>query len=410
MTLSFDKSKVRVVLLEGISPSARAVFQAAGYTNIEEFPKALEGEALIEKIGDARIVGIRSTSKLTKEVLEKAPKLMTVGCFCIGTNQVDLETAMVKGIPVFNAPFSNTRSVAELALSSIIALMRRTPEKNMALHRGEWVKSAAGAHEARGKTLGIVGYGNIGTQLGVLAEQVGMRVVFYDPVKKLPLGNTQASTLSELLAVSDAVSLHVPELPQTKGMIGARELAGMKKGASLVNYSRGSVVDIDALADALKSGQLAGAAIDVFPKEPKSKDDEFVSPLRGLDNTLLSPHVGGSTEEAQEAIGTEVAEKMVKYFDNGSTTSAVNFPNVELPQHAGAIRVLNIHDNTPGVLGAINNAFAEARANVVGQFLQTNAKIGYVVTDMELNGDPEQFRAMLKQIPGSLKTRILHRA
>ncbi len=410
MTLSFDKRSVRIVLLEGVSPTARAVFEKAGYTNIEEFPKALEGDALIEKISDARILGIRSTSKLTKEVLTKAPKLMTVGCFCIGTNQVDLDTALLKGVPVFNAPFSNTRSVAELALSSIIALMRRTPEKNTALHRGEWVKSAAGAHEARGKTLGIVGYGNIGTQLGVLAEQVGMRVVFYDPVKKLPLGNTQAATLAELLSMSDAVSLHVPELTETKGMIGARELAGMKKGASLVNYSRGSVVDIEALADALKSGQLAGAAIDVFPKEPKSKDDEFLSPLRGLDNALLSPHVGGSTEEAQEAIGAEVAEKLVKYFDNGSTTSAVNFPSVELPQHAGAIRVLNIHDNTPGVLGAINSAFATAKANVVGQFLRTNAKIGYVVTDIELEGDPEQFRSKIKAIPGSIKTRILHRA
>ena len=409
MTLSFDKSKVKILLLEGISPTARKVFEVAGYTNIEEYPKALTGKDLIERLDDVRILGIRSTSQLTKEVIENAPKLMVAGCFCIGTNQVDLDSALEHGMPIFNAPFANTRSVAELAISSIVALMRRTPEKNIALHRGEWIKSAKGSREVRGKTLGIVGYGNIGVQLSILAEHIGMRVIYYDIEKKLPLGNTRsAASLDELLGLSDVVSLHVPETADTKDLIGARELLLMRKGSCLINYSRGTVVDIDALAEALKSGQLGGAAIDVFPKEPKSKDDEFISPLRGLDNALLSPHVGGSTEEAQDGIGTEVAEKLVRYFDNGSSAGAVNFPQVSLPQHPKAYRVLNIHKNIPGVLKQLNEVFAVAEANVVGQFLQTNAKIGYVVTDIEAKGDPEEFRTSLKAISGSIKTRILY--
>ncbi|MBI5470521.1 phosphoglycerate dehydrogenase [Candidatus Kaiserbacteria bacterium] len=409
MPLSYDKNKVRILLLEGISPTARAVLKSAGYTNIEEYPKALAGNDLIEKLAGVRVLGIRSTTQLSKDALESADKLMVVGCFCIGTNQVDLGMALTCGIPVFNAPFANTRSVAELAISSIIALMRRTPEKNLALHRGIWTKSAKGSREVRGKTLGIVGYGNIGTQLSVLAEHLGMNVYYYDIEKKLPLGNTRPiSTFHELLQISDVVSLHVPETSGTKNMIGAKEIALMKPGACLINYSRGKVVDIEALAEALKSGHLAGAAIDVFPKEPKSKDEEFVSPLRGLDNALLSPHVGGSTEEAQEAIGIEVADKIVRYIDNGSTTGAVNFPHVALPQHPGAYRILNIHKNIPGVLGQLNAVFAEAKANVAGQFLQTNTEIGYVVTDIAGVGDPEIFRAALKTIPGSIRTRILH--
>jgi D-3-phosphoglycerate dehydrogenase / 2-oxoglutarate reductase len=409
MTLSFDKSKVKILLLEGISPTARKVFESAGYTNVEEFPKALSGEELAQRIQDVRILGIRSTTQLDGLALETAPKLMVAGCFCIGTNQVDLDVALQKGIPVFNAPFANTRSVAELVLSSLIALLRRTPEKNIALHNGTWIKSAKGSREARGKTLGIVGYGNIGTQLSILAEQVGMHVCYFDTEKKLPLGNTHpVGTLDELLKMSDVISLHVPETPETKHLIGARELALMKPGSCLINYARGTVVDIDALADALKSGHLGGAALDVYPSEPKSKDDPFVSPLQGLHNALLSPHVGGSTEEAQEAIGIEVAEKLVRYFDNGSTTSAVNFPNVALPQHEGSYRILNIHQNIPGVLVKLNAVLAEGHANVVGQFLQTNAKIGYVVTDIVAKGDPESFRTALKAIPGNIRTRILH--
>jgi D-3-phosphoglycerate dehydrogenase len=409
MSLSFDKSKVKILLLEGISPTARNIFAKAGYTNIEEFPKALSGNALIEKLQGVRILGIRSTTDLNHDALTHADKLMVVGCFCIGTNQVALDSALARGIPVFNAPFANTRSVAELALSSAIALMRRTPEKNMALHRGEWIKSANGSHEVRGKMLGIVGYGNIGTQLSVLAEQLGMRVGYYDTEKKLPLGNARPfNSLDELLKSSDIVTLHVPETARTKLLIGRDELKKMKHGASLINYSRGTVVDVDALAEMLKSGHIAGAAIDVFPKEPKSKDESFASPLRGLDNALLSPHVGGSTEEAQEAIGVEVAEKLVKYFDNGSTTGAVNFPHAALPQHEHAYRILNIHENIPGVLRALNAVLSEGNANIVGQYLQTNEKIGYVVTDIEAKGDPEIFRKSLNAIPGSIRTRILH--
>lgn len=409
MTLSFDKNKVKILLLEGISPTARDVFEKSGYSNIEEFPKALAGKALIERLKGVRILGIRSTTELDSEALMQADKLMLVGCFCIGTNQVALDTALERGVPVFNAPFANTRSVAELAISSIIALMRRTPEKNLALHRGQWIKSAKGSREVRGKTLGIVGYGNIGTQLSILAEQLGMRVAYFDTEKKLPLGNARpVDSFEELLRVSDIVTLHVPETARTKLMLGKKELAMMKHGACLINYSRGSVVDLEALAELLKVGHIAGAAIDVYPKEPKSKDELFVSPLRGIDSALLSPHVGGSTEEAQEAIGIEVAEKLVRYFDNGSTNGAVNFPQVALPQHENAFRILNIHQNIPGVLKELNAVFAEAKANVLGQFLQTTEKIGYVVTDIEATGDPEQFRHDLNAIPGSLRTRILH--
>lgn len=408
MALSFDKSKVKILLLEGISPSAKNVFEKAGYTNIEEYPKALSGKALVEKLQGVRILGIRSTTDLDADALKQADKLMVAGCFCIGTNQVALDSALLRGIPVFNAPFANTRSVAELALSSAIALMRRTPEKNLALHRGEWIKSAHGSHEVRGKVLGIVGYGNIGTQLSVLAEQLGMRVGYYDTEKKLPLGNARPfDSLDDLLKSSDVITLHVPETARTKLLIGMSELKKMKHGACIINYSRGTVIDIDALAEMLKSGHIAGAAIDVFPKEPKSKDESFISPLRGLDNALLSPHVGGSTEEAQEAIGVEVAEKLVKYFDNGSTTGAVNFPHVALPQHEHAYRILNIHENIPGVLRALNAVLSEGSANIVGQYLQTNEKVGYVVTDIEAKGNPEDFRKALNAIPGSIRTRIL---
>ena len=409
MSVSFDKNKIKIVLLENVSPTARALFEKAGYTNIVEIPKALEGDELMAIAPDVRILGIRSTTYLKPEFFDKAEKLISVGCFCIGTNQVDLPYAAKRNVAVFNAPFSNTRSVAELAMSSIVSLMRRIPEKNAAMHRGVWDKSATRSNEVRFKTLGIVGYGAIGTQLSVLAESFGMHVNYYDAEKKLPVGNARSmNTLEEVLRSSDVISLHVPDIPQTRNLLNAEKIAIMKDGACVINYSRGSVVDIEALAAALKSGKLRGAAIDVYPKEPKSKQEEFVSALRGVDSALLTPHVGGSTVEAQEMIGEEVAEKLIRYIDNGSTTGAVNFPNVTLPQHPGAYRILNIHENKPGVLTAINSELAKAGANIVGQYLQTNPTTGYVVIDIEMKGDPETFRSILKAIPGTLKTRILH--
>src|SRR5579884_1334980 len=323
---SLDKSKIKVVLLEGIHQTAVDSFRADGYTGVEHYPKSLPESRLIEVVRDAYLIGIRSATHLTRKVFDNATRLIGVGCFCIGTNQVDLEAAEDRGIPVFNAPFSNTRSVAELVLAETIMLMRGIPYRNAAAHRGEWIKTAAGSCEVRGKVLGIIGYGHIGTQMGVLAEAVGMQVVFYDIETKLALGNARAvSTLDALLEAADVVTLHVPETPQTQNMIGAAQFAKMKRGARLINAARGTVVDIDALVDALKSGHMAGAAIDVFPKEPKGAGDEFVSPLREFDNVLLTPHIGGSTEEAQENIGVEVAEKLIKYSNNGSTLSAVNF-------------------------------------------------------------------------------------
>ncbi|TDF23126.1 phosphoglycerate dehydrogenase, partial [Delftia tsuruhatensis] len=324
---SLDKSKIKFLLLEGIHPSALEVLRNAGYTNVETVTGALEGEELKRKIADVHFVGIRSRTQLTADVFAAAQKLVAVGCFCIGTNQVDLDAARERGVVVFNAPYSNTRSVAELVLAEAILLLRGVPAKNASAHRGGWLKSAENSYEIRGKTLGIVGYGSIGTQLSVMAESVGMQVLFHDVSTKLPLGNArQAASLADLLAGSDIVTLHVPELPSTQWMIGAKEIAAMKPGAILINASRGTVVEIEPLAEALKAGKLLGAAIDVFPTEPRSNKDEFVSPLRGLDNVILTPHVGGSTMEAQANIGLEVAEKLVKYSDNGTTTSAVNFP------------------------------------------------------------------------------------
>ncbi len=329
---SLDKSKIKFLLLEGIHPSALEVLRNAGYTNVETVTGALEGEELKRKIADVHFVGIRSRTQLTADVFAAAQKLVAVGCFCIGTNQVDLDAARERGVVVFNAPYSNTRSVAELVLAEAILLLRGVPAKNASAHRGGWLKSAENSYEIRGKTLGIVGYGSIGTQLSVMAESVGMQVLFHDVSTKLPLGNArQAASLADLLASSDIVTLHVPELPSTQWMIGAKEIAAMKPGAILINASRGTVVEIEPLAEALKAGKLLGAAIDVFPTEPRSNKDEFVSPLRGLDNVILTPHVGGSTMEAQANIGLEVAEKLVKYSDNGTTTSAVNFPKWPCP-------------------------------------------------------------------------------
>lgn len=404
---SLDKKQIKFLLLEGVHQSAIETLQQAGYSNIEYHPKALPDEELKAAIADAHFVGIRSRSQLTREVFKSAKKLVAVGCFCIGTNQVDLAAATEHGVAVFNAPFSNTRSVAELVLAEAILLLRGIAEKSALAHRGVWKKSASGSYEIRGKKLGIIGYGNIGMQLGVMAESMGMNVCFYDVVNKLPLGNaTQVSTLNELFTQADIVSLHVPELPATKNMISESQLSQMKGGSILINASRGTVVDIDALAEALKSGHLAGAAIDVFPVEPRSNDDEFISPLRDLDNTFLTPHIGGSTMEAQENIGSEVANKLAKYSDNGTSISSVNFPEVALPTHAGMHRLLHIHKNVPGVISAINTIFAENNINIGAQFLQTNESIGYVVVDIEAEHS-ELALQKLTEVEGTVRCRVL---
>lgn len=406
--VSLAKDKIKILLLEGVHQSALQTLQDQGYSNIEFLKTSLPEDELIEKIKDVHFIGIRSRTQLTANVFEHANKLVAVGCFCIGTNQVDLQAAKQKGIVVFNAPFSNTRSVAELVLGEILLLIRGIPEKSAKAHRGVWDKSAAGSFEARGKTLGIIGYGHIGTQLGIMAETIGMKVKFFDIETKLPLGNaTQVPTMKQLLAESDVISLHVPETAQTQDMIGEVQFSQMKKGAIFINASRGTVVDIEALASAIETKQVGGAAIDVFPVEPKSNDEEFVSALRGLENVILSPHVGGSTQEAQENIGIEVAGKMAKYSDNGSTLSAVNFPEVSLPEHTGRSRLLHIHINQPGVLTKINEAFAKHNINIAAQYLQTDDQLGYVVIDVDTD-DSELALDELKQISGTVKARLLH--
>ena len=407
---SYPKQDIRVLLLEGVSQTAVETFRAAGYSQIEFHEKSLPEDELKKRIAEAHIVGIRSRTHLTADVLAEAKRLIAVGCFCIGTNQVDLDAAELAGIPVFNAPYSNTRSVAELVVAQAVLLMRGIPQKNAQCHRGGWSKSASGSHEVRGKTLGIIGYGHIGTQVGVLAESLGMNVIFHDIETKLSLGNARsAAGLDDLLARSDVVTLHVPETPSTKNMFAAAQLAAMKRGAHLINASRGTVVDIDALAAALESGQVGGAAVDVFPVEPKGNADAFVSPLIGFDNVILTPHIGGSTLEAQDNIGVEVAAKLVRYSDNGSTLSAVNFPEVTLPEHAESLRLLHIHRNVPGILSQINELFSRHNVNIDGQFLRTDPKVGYVVID--ISADAAQAAAVkdeLAQIPGTLRTRILY--
>ena len=407
MKISLEKSKIKILLLEGVHESAIEAFEQQGYTNIELYPGSLSQEDLIKKISDIHILGIRSRTQVNAEVMAAARKLIAIGCFCIGTNQVSLIEALKKGTAVFNAPLSNTRSVAELVIAEAILLLRGIPEKNIKAHRGEWQKTAKDSYEIRGKTLGIIGYGNIGSQVSVLAESIGMKVRFYDTVNKLPLGNAeQANSLQEMLAVSDVVTLHVPENDATVKMIGKAELDSMKPGSVLINASRGTVIDIDALANALRTQHIGGAAIDVFPAEPKSAAEEFVSPLREFENCILTPHVGGSTMEAQEKIGSEVALKLIKFSDNGSTLSSVNFPEVTLPTHTGSHRLLHIHENVPGVLSQINNFFSDKGINIQAQHLQTNQDVGYVVTDI----DEEYSQIALKhleQIPGTIKSRVL---
>ncbi|MFP9228895.1 phosphoglycerate dehydrogenase [Pectobacterium cacticida] len=406
--VSLEKDKIKFLLVEGVHQSALNNLRAAGYTNIEFHKGALDPEALKASIRDAHFVGIRSRTQLTEDIFAAAEKLIAVGCFCIGTNQVALSAATKRGIPVFNAPFSNTRSVAEMVIGEMLLMLRGIPAANAKAHRGVWQKLAVGSFEARGKKLGIIGYGHIGMQLGILAESLGMHVYFYDIESKLPLGNAQqVRHLSELLNMSDVVSLHVPENNSTQNMIGAEELALMKPGSILINAARGTVVDIPALCDALSSKHLSGAAIDVFPREPATNNDPFVSPLCEFDNVLLTPHIGGSTQEAQENIGEEVAGKLVKYSDNGSTLSAVNFPEVSLPvPGAHASRLLHIHENRPGIINQINQIFAEQGINIAAQYLQTTPEIGYVVIDVETKG-AETALQLMKAIPGTIRARLL---
>ncbi|MBO9425367.1 phosphoglycerate dehydrogenase [Labrenzia sp. R4_1] len=409
--LSRPKNQIRWLLLEGISPTAHAILEKNGYTNVEVLSGALEKDALIEKMQDVQMLGIRSRTQVTEEVLEAAKSLVAVGCFSVGTNQVDLGGTLTRGIPVFNAPFSNTRSVAELTIAEIVMLMRGVFPKSSGAHEGRWMKTAAGSHEVRGKTLGIIGYGNIGTQLSNLAEAMGLRVIYYDTIDKLQHGNVMpADSMDALLSESDVVSLHVPDTPGTRDMFGADQIAKMKKGAFLINNARGKVVDIDALAAALKSGQLAGAAVDVFPVEPKSNKDEFISPLRGLDNVILTPHVGGSTEEAQARIGEEVSKRLVEYSDVGSTIGAVSFPQVQLPKGTDATRFIQVHHNAPGAMRTLNDLFTRHDLNIHAQYMQSHLDIGYVVLDVDSPvQDPVKILEEIRALPNTIRARLLNR-
>lgn len=408
--LSLAKNNIRVLLLEGVNDSAVKLLNGSGYTNVKRIAKALDPEALKAAIKGVHLLGIRSRTELTEEIFEAADRLIAVGCFSVGTNQVDLEAARRRGIPVFNAPYSNTRSVAELVIGEIVMLLRGVFPRSVAAHQGEWQKSAKDSQEVRGKILGIIGYGNIGSQLSTLAEAMGMRVIYFDQTDKLRHGNTEpADNLDDLLARSDIVSLHVPETPTTHGMIAAEQLARMKPGAFLINNSRGTVVDIDALAAALRSGHLRGAAIDVFPEEPASNADRFTSPLQGIENVILTPHVGGSTEEAQERIGSEVARKFVDFSDIGTTFGAVNFPQVQLPPRATGTRFIQVQQNLPGMLGKLNAVFAKRGLNIAAQYYQTDGEIGYVV--LETDETTRNARAALDEIrllEGTLRTRLIY--
>jgi D-3-phosphoglycerate dehydrogenase / 2-oxoglutarate reductase len=408
--LSLAKDKIRVLLLENISETAVGAMRSAGYTNIRHLPKALDGDALKEAIRGVHLLGIRSRTQVTAEILEEADRLIAIGCFSVGTNQVDAETARHAGVPVFNAPFSNTRSVAELVIGEIIMLLRRIPSRSVGAHQGRWDKSAERSFEVRGKTLGIIGYGNIGSQLSNLAESFGMKVIYYDHTDKLRHGNTEpVETLPELLAQSDVVSLHVPETPATQGMIGRDEIAAMKQGSYLINNSRGTVVDLDALADALRENRLAGAAVDVFPVEPGSAAERFASPLQGLDNVILTPHIGGSTEEAQERIGSEVARKLVDYSDTGATMGAVNFPQVQLPARPMGTRFIQVQRNLPGMLGQLNDVLARHAVNIAAQYYEAQGDIGYVVLDADAStADSRKVLADIRALEGTIRARLLY--
>jgi D-3-phosphoglycerate dehydrogenase len=406
--LSFPKDKIKILLLEGIHDSAVEHFHDHGYHQVQRVSTALSGADLEQALDGVHMVGIRSRTQLTRQAIESANRLMTIGCFCIGTNQVDLTAAAHRGIPVFNAPHSNTRSVAEMVIAEMIMLLRKLGDKNTATHQGRWIKSAEGSFELRGKTLGIVGYGHIGSQVSILAEAMGMRVLYHDILPRLPMGNArQVGTLANLLSSVDIVTLHVPEDPSTANLIDAERLAEMRAGSYLINASRGTVVDVDALTEALRSGHLAGAAIDVFPREPAHASEPFVSPLQNLPNVVLTPHIGGSTLEAQNNIGREVAAKLTMYSDQGATVGAVNFPQLSLAPQQRAHRLLHIHHNQPGVLAGINRALAACEVNIVGQHLQTTADLGYVVTDVDREY-PDALRSQLEAVPGTIRFRILY--
>jgi D-3-phosphoglycerate dehydrogenase len=407
--LSFSKDLVRILLLEGIHDTAVDMLARAGYANVTRMKTALDGEALASALDGVHILGIRSRTQLTAEVFAAADRVLAVGCFCIGTNQVDLKAARALGVPVFNAPFSNTRSVAELVMAEIVMLMRGIPTKSEAAHRGVWDKSAANSWEVRGKTLGIVGYGSIGSQLSVLAESFGMRVIYFDTADKLPHGNAEkAGSLDHLLARADVVTLHVPETPETFNMLGEAQIAGMKPGSFLINNARGTVVDLDALATALREGRLLGAAIDVFPVEPASNNEKFRTPLQNIPNVILTPHVGGSTAEAQARIGEEVARKLIDYSDTGATLGAVNFPQVQLPPRASGTRFMHVHRNVPGLLRRLNDVFGSRDLNIAAQYLQTDGDLGYVVVDAEGVTDDATVMEELRAINGTVRARLLY--
>lgn len=405
---SYPREKVNVLFLENISDSAVNFFKEEGYTSVKKLSGALSEEELIKAVKDVHLLGIRSKTHITPRVLEAAPKLQAIGCFCIGVNQVDLKTARNKGVVVFNAPYSNTRSVAELVISSAIMLIRRIPDKNKAAHEGIWLKDARGSYELRGKTLGIIGYGNIGMQVSVLAEALGMKVLYYDVVTRLPLGNAvQCKTLAELTGRSDVVTLHVPELPSTRNLISRKALSHFKKGAILINYARGEVVDLDALSEALASKDISGAAIDVFPVEPEKNGDHFTSPLQGLPNVILTPHIGGSTEEAQLNIGEDVSNKLYQYLETGISMGSHTVPPLNIPPLEGAHRILHIHKNIPGVLSAINSEMSANGINILGQYLKTNDEIGYVVLDLDKKLSDKAL-SILREVNGTLKVRLLY--
>jgi len=401
------KSDAHFLLLEGVHKNAIDALEKSGYTNIESISHALDEEALIKKIKGVRFIGIRSRTQLTEKVLNAADKLAGIGCFCIGTNQVDLQAAKMKGIPVFNAPYSNTRSVAELVIGQSILLLRGIPEKNHNVHNGSWPKSAKASYEARGKTLGIIGYGSIGSQVSVLAESLGMNVIYYDVVTKLPLGNANQVTMQYLLSHSDVISLHVPELPETNNMMAKAQFDQMKLGSIFINAARGSCVNLEDLAHAIEHNKIGGAAIDVFPKEPKSNSEALESPLRGYPNVILTPHVGGSTVEAQANIGLEVAEKFVQFADNGNTTSAVNFPEIAIQQQANTHRILHVHHNRPGVLSNINQLFAKHNINILAQNMMTENEVGYLLLDVA-EFDSKLALEHLNSVEGTIRLRVLY--
>jgi D-3-phosphoglycerate dehydrogenase len=407
--LSFSKDLVRILLLEGVHDTAVELLARSGYANVTRLKTALDGEALSAALQGVHILGIRSRTQLTADIFKSADRLLAVGCFCIGTNQVDLKAARALGVPVFNAPFSNTRSVAELVMAEIVMLMRGIPTKSEAAHRGVWDKSAANSWEVRGKTLGIIGYGSIGSQLSVLAEAFGMRVLYHDSVDKLPHGNAvKADGLHDLLARSDVVSLHVPETVETFNMIGADEIAAMKPGAFLINNARGTIVDLDALAGALRERRLLGAAVDVFPVEPASNNEMFKTPLQNIPNVILTPHVGGSTAEAQARIGEEVARKLIDYSDTGATLGAVNFPQVQLPPRPSGTRFMHVHRNVPGLLRSLNDVFGRRDLNIAAQYLQTEGDLGYVVVDADGPADDATVLKELREINGTVRARLLY--